>query len=459
MLAANSLSQTATWIQITCVVVIVIAARSERLSKENRRVALLISLAESFGTETRLSARWGLVGLIGDVFFRILTVVLMTLTKAPSIIKEQRNKRQKSSPIETSGSKKRTLYISITVITTVAMVGGLGSLTTDPDSGTGSSAGIFMGIAVFFFLLIWGVAGLAKSLSKPADSLVNAGEKQLRKLKPIASAWLASNKKDAPKLASSQSVPSQPTEKEKRFESSIPHEHSTATTSISNISDPAIIKSISEQIGQTLKLKNPEVFMGEIKFVGVDEFGRVAFELPIWVDKRIEGGIKSRRDSGLSPMFGRATWGSLKLEDSTMHSPVVVVAFGTSENALVFIGVLKNVWSDNDAIRWMQSVLNASSKWSQSSSGLPEIFTFPSVILWDARRETLPRMLGYKFTECITANGAMSRIYWPVSSLEKTGEILIEKRHSEEKPGTLHLTQSLDGFLHPQAIGGGWLTQ
>jgi hypothetical protein len=142
-----------------------------------------------------------------------------------------------------------------------------------------------------------------------------------------------------------------------------------------------------------------------------------------------------------------------------MHSPVVVAAFGTSENALVFIGVLKNVWSDNDAIRWMQSVLNASSKWSQSSSGLPEIFTFPSVILWDAKRETLPRILGYKFTECFTANGAMSRIYWPVSSLEKTGEILIEKRHSEEKPGTLHLTQSLDGFLHPQAIGGGWLTQ
>ncbi len=222
MLAANSLSQTATWIQITCVLVIVIAARSQRLSKENRRVAQLISLAETFGTETRLSARWGLVGLIGDVFFRILTVVLMKLTKAPNIIKEQRNKRQKSSPIETSGSKKRTLYISITVMTTVAMVGGLGSLTADPDSGTGSSAGIFMGIAVFFFLLIWGMAGLAKSLSKPADSLVNAGEKQLKKLKPIASAWLASNKKDIPKPAGSNPVLSGPTRAEQTFGTSDP---------------------------------------------------------------------------------------------------------------------------------------------------------------------------------------------------------------------------------------------
>jgi hypothetical protein len=221
----------------------------------------------------------------------------------------------------------------------------------------------------------------------------------------------------------------------------------------------AITNSVAETVSRILRLRQPDVFLAEISLVGVESSGRVAFELPRWVDREIENGIVNRRNLGLNDMLGRATWGSIKLDDSLPHRPVIVAVFGTPNNALVFVGVFQDFWTNNKAREWMYSTLEASSNLGRNSVGLPEIFMMPSTMLWDANRENLPRMLGYTFSDSLASNGSMSRIYWPLNSFEKSGIFAIDKRHGEEPPGNLHLTESPEGFLNPQAAAGGWLTR
>ena len=222
--------------------------------------------------------------------------------------------------------------------------------------------------------------------------------------------------------------------------------------------DQKTLNSVKNKISSVLGLGNPDVMMAEISFVGVEDSSRAIFEIPRWVDTEIEAGVSSRLNSGSINMMGRSTWGSLKLNEQT-HYPTFIAAFGTPTSSIVFVGVFKSLWTNAQAIEWLHSTLESSSAAGRNTAGLPNIFILPSVMLWDAKRELLPRMLGYTFTGCLASNGALSRVYWPLNSFVKSGIFAVDRRHSDEAAGTLHLTEYEGGFLNPSSENGGWLTR
>ena len=222
--------------------------------------------------------------------------------------------------------------------------------------------------------------------------------------------------------------------------------------------DKNILDAIKATVSSELDLNDPDVMVAEISFLGIEDSGRIAFELPRWVDTEISTGIATRQKMGVSNMLGRCTWGSLKLNEK-FHYPVIVAVFGTSTNSLVFVGVFKALWTNTQIIKWLHSLLDSSANTGRNAVGLPNIFILPSVMLWDANRDILPRMLGYTFTGSVVSNGALSRVYWPLTSFAETDMFAVEERHSQEPAGTLHLTKHLEGFLNPASENGGWLSK